>query len=111
MKNIVLFLVVILFVLIAGGALTAQFASDGAQSLPLAKMQVADPEGSVLETTPWKIQHFILLVGFLLFNLVGIALTIAVIMWFLNRQVTVVRSDAGGAGGSTSIEPAQKDMT
>src|SRR5687767_4712517 len=104
----ILFLVVILFVLIAGGAITAQFASDGTQSLPLAKVQVADPEGSTLEVTPWQAQQFIFLTGFLLFNLIGIGLTIAAIMWFLNRQVTIVKAESGG---STSIEPARKDIT
>jgi hypothetical protein len=103
----ILFLVVVLFVLIAGGALTAQYTSEGAQTLPLAKEQVSDVEGSVLHATPWQAQQFILLIGFLLVNLVGIALTLAVIMWFLNRQVTRVRAaEADVAASKKDLKPA-----
>jgi hypothetical protein len=78
-------------VLIIGGGLTAQLAStDNATIVPGLVRQTNDPDASALDLTPWKAEQLFLMVGFVLFNLVGIALTIAGLMWFLNWQVKKV---------------------
>jgi hypothetical protein len=77
----------LLLLLIIGGGLTAQLiATDGGELLPILT-QTANPDASPTAVVPWKAEQFVLLVGFVLFNLVGIAATIAVILWFLDRGI------------------------
>jgi hypothetical protein len=54
-------------------------------------VQTDNPDASVFESVPWKAEQLVLLIGFLLFNLIGIGVTLALIMWFLNRQVKSVQ--------------------
>lgn len=108
MKRLI-FLFVVIAVLIAGGGLTAQLAStNGQQTIPGSKIQTDDPEASVFVATEWQAQQFFLLVGFLLFNLIGIGVTIAIIMWFLSRQVAVVGANAPASSGDKSSAAIQK---
>lgn len=105
MKRLI-FLFVVIGLMIAGGGLSAQLAStNGAQNIPGAVIQTDDPEASVFVATEWQAQQFFLLVGFLLFNLIGIGVTIALIMWFLSRQVAVVQQT------STPAAPAAREDT
>ncbi len=81
-------LIVLLVLLVVGGALTALFAGDGALNDLLPTLQqTSNPSGSTLEVESYQAEQFFLLVGFILFNLVGIAMTLAGIFWFLNRGV------------------------
>lgn len=74
--------------LIVGGALTAFFAGDGGLNDILPTLQQTNnASGSTLEVEPYQAEQFFLLVGFLLFNLIGIGATLAVIFWFLNRGI------------------------
>jgi hypothetical protein len=104
-----IFLFVVIAILIAGGGLTAQLAStNGDQRIPGSMVQTDDPEASVFVATEWQAQQFFLLVGFLLFNLIGIGVTIAIIMWFLSRQVAVVGASAPPSTGDNSSKAIQK---
>jgi hypothetical protein len=94
-KRIAIFAALIIL-MIAGGAVTVFYTSQGsAAPIPAGVYQTADPEASVFVAADWQAQQFFLLVGFILFNLIGIGVTIALIMWFLSRQIAVVRATDG----------------
>lgn len=94
--NRLVIIVGILIVLAGGGMLTTQLVSQGSDlgSLMPYLQQTTDPAASPLQAEPWQAEQFILLVGFILFNMVGIGATIALIMWFLDRGVRISRAEA-----------------
>lgn len=107
MRGIALF-IVILFLLIAGGGLTAQLAAnnnDLGNFLPFLK-QTADPNASVFDAAPWKSEQFFLFAGFVVFNLIGMGVTIAAVMWLVNRQVAQSRAESGK---ETSIQTTEAE--
>ena len=79
-------IVVVLVVLLAGGAITSNLLSSD-----LAIQQTTDPSGDFLTATPDQAVAFILVTGFILFNVLGAGLTLMIVFWLLNRQVTAVR--------------------
>lgn len=90
-----------LLLLIIGGGLTAQIAQQGGQgAIPVFVVQTENPDASVFETRPWKAEQLILLVGFILFNLIGIGVTIALVMWLLSRGVKSAKSGEAPARGA-----------
>lgn len=88
--------------------------ADGADRLGLVgdgdagrKVQCADPACSVFLAEPWQAGQLILLVGFILFNMIGIGATLAIVLWFLNKQVATVRAQPSADTQNTaSIEKA-----
>lgn len=86
--------VVIALVLILGGGLTMQLAnSNGSEELiPFFLVQSDQPEASTLQAAPWQAEQLVLFVGFVLINLIGIGATIALIMWFLHRNVKIAEA-------------------
>jgi hypothetical protein len=100
------FVVVLLLVLLAGGALTALLVSnEDATILPvLQTTQSADASPTVV--LPWKADQLFLLIGFLLFNLIGMAVTIAVVIWLLDRGVRRSRAAGGTTTPARSSAPA-----
>ena len=56
-------------------------------------MQTMNPNGNVLTATPNQAAAFIVVVGFIIVNVVGAGLTLALVFWLLNRQVTVVKQE------------------
>lgn len=107
MKRLAL-LIVILAILGAGGTLTALTTGDWtATSLPGAKVQCADAACSTFLAEPWEAGQFILLVGFILFNMIGIGATLALLFWFLNKQVATVKASGDApAAESGALEKA-----
>lgn len=89
-------LVVLLLFLLAGGGLTAVLISTNGNVLPVLQ-QVGAPDASPTTMLPWKANQFFLLVAFALFNLVGIAVTIAIILWLIDWGVRRSRADAEAA--------------
>jgi TRAP-type mannitol/chloroaromatic compound transport system permease small subunit len=75
----------LMVLLIIGGGLTAELISSGGGS-PL----------------PWKAEQFFLLVGFILFNLIGIAATIAIIVWLLDGAIRRNKNKPTNAPASTN---------
>ncbi|MCY3977296.1 MAG: hypothetical protein OXG23_04270, partial [Chloroflexi bacterium] len=73
----------------AGGAPTPKPPSSD-----LAIQQTTDPSGDFLTATPDQAVAFILITGFILFNVLGAGLTLMIVFWLLNRQVTAVRQDS-----------------
>jgi hypothetical protein len=104
------FFAAILVLLIIGGGLTAQIAAndnDPAAVIPGLLIQTDNPDASVFESTPWKSIQLFLLVGFILFNMIGMGATLAIVMWFLHRQLKKV----GAEGGRTDVQPAATSET
>ena len=79
-------IVVVLVVLLAGGAITSNLLSSD-----LAIQQTTDPSGDFLTATPDQAVAFILVTGFIIFNVLGAGMTLMILFWLLNRQVTAVR--------------------
>jgi hypothetical protein len=106
MKRVAFVLGALLLVIIGGG-LTAQIAQQGGRdAIPGFVIQTENPDASVFESVPWKAEQLVLLVGFLLFNLVGMGATIAIIMWLLHRQVKSVSGGTKPTAQATA-EPAE----
>jgi hypothetical protein len=88
-------IVVLLIVLLIGGGLTTQLISSG-DSGPLPVLRTtANPEASVSEMVPWKAEQLFLIIGFILFNLIGMAVTIALVVWLIDRAIRKGRAEAG----------------
>lgn len=99
-----LIVVVVIVILIIGGGLTSQIASNGNQlAIPGVIRQTNNPDASALDMAPWKAEQLFLLVGFIVFNLVGIAVTLMAIFWFLNWQIKSVNAKKSVAIQSTTV--------
>ncbi|MCA0452741.1 MAG: hypothetical protein LCI00_02050 [Chloroflexi bacterium] len=109
MKRLLLIAVVIV-ILIIGGGLSSQIASNGNQ-LPIPGLirQTTDPDASALDMAPWKAEQLFLFVGFIIFNLVGMAVTIMAIVWFLNWQVK--SANAIKVNPSTAVVTTTEEAT
>ena len=82
--------VFVFIILLAGGAITSNLLSSD-----LAIQQTTDPSGDFLTATPDQAVAFILVTGFIIFNVIGAGLTLMIVFWLLNRQVTAVRQESG----------------
>ena len=80
----------VFIILVAGGAITSNLLSSD-----LAIQQTTDPSGDFLTATPDQAVAFILVTGFIIFNVIGAGLTLMIVFWLLNRQVTAVRQESG----------------
>lgn len=90
----VLILAALIIVVLAAGGLTAQLAS-----FDVAIHQTDSPDASVFTATPGQSAAFFVMVGFIVFNVLGAGLTLAAVFWFLNRQI--IRSQAENPEEST----------
>ena len=81
----------VLVILLGGGAITSNLLSSD-----LAIQQTTDPSGDFLTATPDQALAFILVTGFIIFNVIGAGLTLMIVFWLLNRQVTAVRQESSG---------------
>ena len=79
-------LAILFIVLLAGGAITSNLLSSD-----LAIQQTTNPNGDALTATPDQAAAFILIVGFIIMNVIGAGLTLALVFWLLNHQVIAVR--------------------
>jgi len=98
MRQQMTFLVAALFLLAAGGFLTALFSGSTVTEILPFLQQSSDPEASTLTGEAWQIEQFFLLVGFIVVNMIGIGATIAAIMYVLNRGITVTQAEAEQEG-------------
>ena len=99
-----LIVVVVIVILIIGGGLTAQIASNGNQlAIPGVIRQTNNPDASALDMAPWKAEQLFLFVGFIIFNLVGIGVTLLAVFWFLNWQIKKVKAQPSSAIQTTVV--------
>lgn len=96
-------LFVILGVLFVGGALSILLSESGSSFLPFLH-QTSDAEASTLAAEPWQVEQLVLLIGFILFNMIGIGATIAAVFWFLHRGVATVRRTPLAQGEGAAAE-------
>lgn len=87
------FLVVLIIVLLAGGGLTSLLVASSGQVLPIL-IQVNAPDASPTTLLPWKANQFFIFIAFILFNLVGIAVTLGIIMWAIDWGLKRSKADA-----------------
>jgi hypothetical protein len=86
--------VALVLILIIGGGLTTQLIARRQAGLVPVLRVTDNPEASVLDVVPWQAEQFFLVVGFILFNLVGMAVTIAAVVWLLDRAIRRGRAEA-----------------
>lgn len=86
-------LVVLLILLLAGGGLTSMLIASGGHVLPVLQ-QVGSPDASPTTVMPWKANQFFILIAFALFNLVGITVTIAIVLWVVDWGIRRSRAEA-----------------
>lgn len=104
-----LIVVVVIVILIIGGGLTSQIASNGNQlAIPGVIRQTNNPDASALDMAPWKAEQLFLFVGFILFNLIGIAVTLMALFWFLNWQVKSVAAKKSPTAIQTTAAKAEE---
>lgn len=72
----------LLVIMIGGGVLTAGVGFG----VPII-IQSENPAASPFSATPGQATQLILLIGFILFNVVGAGVTLAVLLWFGSREV------------------------
>ncbi|MBK8027878.1 MAG: hypothetical protein IPK19_42515 [Chloroflexi bacterium] len=96
-------LIGLVLLLLIGGGLTALLNTSDGQVLPILQ-QVGAPDASPTLMLPWKANQFIIMIGFILFNLVGMAVTLAIVLWFVDRGVRKSRAEAKTGGGSAGDE-------
>jgi hypothetical protein len=87
-------IVALVLILIIGGGLTMQLIASGGDLLPVLPT-VNNPDANPTVVLPWKAEQFFLLVGFILFNLIGIAATLALIFWLIDRGLRRSRAESG----------------
>src|SRR5215208_4266725 len=90
-------IIALLIVLLIGGGLTTQLISSGQEGILPVLRTTANPEASVSEMVPWKAEQLFLVIGFILFNLIGMAVTIALGVWLIDRAIRKGRAEAGAA--------------
>jgi hypothetical protein len=86
-KRGVALLAFLVIVTIAGGILTANMGIH----LPFIR-QTAEPMASVFEAPGEKAFWLFAMIAFILFNVIGAGLTIALIFWLLNREVKIANA-------------------
>ena len=104
MKRFGLVIGLLLLLLVGGGLTSLLIANDGGGVLPVLQI-VGSPEASSTVMTQWKANQLFALVSFLLFNLVGIAVTLAIILWFLDRGTR--RAKAEGVAAAAAAKQQQ----
>ena len=87
------FLIVLIVLLLAGGGLSSLLIASGGQVLPVLQ-QVSTPDASPTTLLPWKANQFFILIAFALINLLGIAVTIAVVLWIVDWGIKRSKAEA-----------------
>lgn|GEM_PF-933981 len=111
MRRLIIF-GVLLIILITGGALTTLFLSgEFSSNIPVLTTTV-DPDASVAIVQNWKAEQLFLFIGFVIFNLVGIALTLAIVFWLLDRsqQNTALRETGKAPNAGTTLAVKNADQ-
>jgi hypothetical protein len=93
------FFVVLIIVLLAGGALTSLLVASSGQVLPVLN-QVNAPDASPTTLLPWKANQFFIFIAFVLFNLVGIAVTLGIVMWLIDWGLKRGKAEAAAQAQS-----------
>lgn len=105
MKQYLAVMGVVIVLLIAGGAV-----SSGLIDLSgLQIIQTTDPNASVFEATPEQANQFFFWVVFVLINLIGAGLTLALLFWLGSRAVERAKAMPNPSGAPAMTEEASKE--
>ena len=85
----------VVLVLVIGGGLTSQILSGGQDSLFITQSNI--PDASTLSAAPWQTEQLILFIGFILFNLIGMGVTIMIVMWLLHLGLKRTEAEASAS--------------
>jgi hypothetical protein len=85
-------LLVVVVLLILGGYLSVAISKQGASAVPGIKVQTENPEASPFSVTTDKGAAFFLFMNIALGSVVGMAVVLAIVTWFINRQVIKARA-------------------
>lgn len=96
----------LMIVVIAGGVISSGMLSDPLSGLLI--VQSSEPNASPFVATPQQAMQIVFWGGFVIFNVLGLALTLALIFWFLNRSLVRERGGRPAASASTEIEAASE---
>src|SRR5689334_6690373 len=102
------FFVVLILVLLVGGGLTSLLIASSGQVLPFLT-QVNAPDADPTTMLAWKANQFFIFIAFVLFNLVGIAATLGILIWLIDWQLKRSKADAGAAKVVTTTETVAQD--
>ena len=102
------FFVVLILVLLAGGGLTSLLISSGGQVLPFL-VQVNAPDADPTTMLAWKANQFFIFIAFVLFNLIGIAATLGILVWLIDWQLKRSKASANAAVVAATPEAATQD--
>jgi hypothetical protein len=83
------------------GAISAGLLSDPLNGLLI--RQTSNPDASPFTATPVQAMQIVLWVGFILFNMIGAALTLAAFFWLMSRSLSSVRRGAPAAAPASAI--------
>jgi hypothetical protein len=103
MKNYIL-VVALVGILVACGGLTALLASGAFMSALPVLTVTQDPNASREVMTGWKAEQLMYMISFIVFNLIGIAATLAIVFWVLDRGYKSSRAEASTTTSSTPVK-------
>jgi hypothetical protein len=83
------------------GAISAGLLNDPLSGLLI--KQTSNPDASPFTATPVQSMQMVLWVGFILFNMIGAALTLALFFWLMTRSLSNVRRGAPAAAPTNAI--------
>jgi hypothetical protein len=105
-KKLVIF-GILLAVVLAGGALTSYMLANNA-TVPIPVLTTtAEPDASRTIMLGWKAEQLFILVTFILINLIGIGVTIALIVWWMDRGVRRTRAAQAAEAANNRAVTAQ----
>ena len=90
---------IVIGILIVGGAFTIASTGDPGNLIPFVQ-QSNNPSASTASIESWQAEQFFMLVTFLLFNLIGIGMTLAGIFYFISRQIVSTKAETETAAES-----------
>jgi len=97
----------LLVVVVIGGGLTSYMAANNS-TLPVPVLTTTEnPDASTTTMLGWKAEQLFILVSFLIFNLVGIAVTVALVIWYVDRGIRRSRIEGELAPKTGEAEPAR----
>ncbi|MEP7285847.1 MAG: hypothetical protein ABI947_08775 [Chloroflexota bacterium] len=96
-----LLLITIVILLIIGGFISNSISQQGASALPGLKVQTDNPNASTMQVTPEKGAQFLIFAMIVLGSVVGMGVTIALVVWFTNRQLRQIEQTPDKKKAST----------
>ncbi|QPC80797.1 hypothetical protein G4Y79_13875 [Phototrophicus methaneseepsis] len=85
-------LVIFVVILLVGGVFTAGIFGG----VPMI-IQSQNPDASVFQATPEQANQFIIWIAFVIINVIGAGVTLALLFWFGNRELKVVERQGSDA--------------